>query len=136
MQTTSRWIVVLVMGTFLVSGCAAAVVGGAAMGVGSGTYYYMNGTLEADYSHSFDKTWEACRKTVADMRGLDVVPEKEIGEANITTTIDGAKVKISVNYKAKNVTTVSVRIGMFGNERSSRLILDKIGDNLTKDADL
>jgi hypothetical protein len=132
MQTARRWIVFLVMGAFLLSGCAAAVVGGAAMGVGSGTYYFMNGNLQADYSQSFDATWEACQKTVADLHGLNVLPDKKIGEAWMTTTINGEKVKIAVTYKARNLTTVAVRVGIFGNERSSRFIQDKIGDNLPK----
>jgi hypothetical protein len=132
MQTARWWIGCLIVAALLLSGCAAAVIGGAAMGVGSGTYYYMNGTLEADYSHSFDETWEACRKTVADLRGLDVLPDKKIAEAGIKATIDGARVQISVTYKARNVTTVAVRVGWFGNERSSRFIQDRIGDNLAK----
>jgi hypothetical protein len=132
MRTAKGWIVFLFIGAFLISGCAAALIGGAAASVGSGTYFFMNGNLNADYNHSFDATWEACQKTVADMHGLDVLPEKEIGEAKITTTIDGEKVKISVTYKAKNLTTVSVRVGLLGNERSSQLIQDKIGDNLVK----
>ena len=132
MRTAKGWIVLLVMGTFLISGCMAALVGGAAVGAGSGTYFFINGEMKTDYYHSFDSAWNACQKTVADMRGLDVLPEKEIGEAMITTTIDGERVKVSVTYKAKNVTTVSVRVGLLGNERSSQLIQDKIGDNLVK----
>jgi hypothetical protein len=37
-----------------------------------------------------------------------------------------------VTYKAKNVTTVSVRVGMIGNKLSSQLIHDRIADNLIK----
>ena len=66
------------------------------------------------------------------MRGLDVLPEKEIGKGKISAVINDEKVLISVTYKAKNVTTVSVRVGLIGNKLSSQLIHDKIGDNLVK----
>ncbi|MCX5822481.1 MAG: DUF3568 family protein, partial [Deltaproteobacteria bacterium] len=96
------------------------------------TYFFINGDMKTDYYHSFDATWNACQKTVADMRGLDVLPEKEIGKGKISALIDDEKVQISVTYKAKNVTTVSVRVGLIGNKLSSQLIHDKIGDNLIR----
>jgi len=66
------------------------------------------------------------------MRGLDVLREKEIGNGKISAVIDDEKVQISITYKAKNVTTVSVRVGLIGNKLSSQLIHDKIGDNLIR----
>ena len=132
MMTAKGWIVFLVMGAFLISGCGALLVGGAAVGAGSGTYFYINGEMKTDYYSSFDSTWNACQKTVADMRGLDVLPEKEIGKGKITATIEDEKVQISVTYKAKTVTTVAIRVGLIGNKFSSQLIHDKIGDNLIR----
>jgi hypothetical protein len=132
MRTAKGWVVFLVMGAFLISGCGALLVGGAAVGAGSGTYFYINGEMKTDYYTSFDTAWNACQKTVADMRGLDVLPEKEIGKGKISAVINDEKVVISVTYKAKNVTTVSIRVGLIGNKLSSQLIHDKIGDNLVK----
>lgn len=128
----TNWIVSLVVGAFLISGCAAVLVGGAAVGAGSGTYFYINGELKTDYYYSFDSVWSACQKTIADMRGLDVEPVKEIGNGKITSVINDENVQIGVTYKAKNVTTVSIRVGLIGNKLSSQLIHDKILDNLTK----
>jgi len=128
----TNWIVSLVIGAFLMSGCAAVLVGGAAVGAGSGTYFYINGELKTDYYYSFDDLWSACQKTVADMRGLDVQPAKEIGNGKITAIINDEKVQIAVTYKAKNVTTVAIRVGLIGNKLSSQLIHDKILDNLVK----
>lgn len=134
MRTVKGWIVLLVMGVFLISGCGieAVLITGAAVGSGSGTYFYLDGEMKTDYYHSFDAAWNACQKTVADMRGLDVLPEKEIGKGKISAVIDDEKVQISVTYKAKNVTTVSIRVGLIGNKLSSQLIHDKIADNLVK----
>ena len=100
MRKKEGWLSFLIIGVFLISGCAAALIGGAAVGAGSGTYLYLNGELKTDYYSSFDATWSACEKTVADMRGLDVVPEKEIGKGKISAVINDEKVKMSVDYKA------------------------------------
>lgn len=132
MRVKTSWIALLVMGVLLISGCAALWVGGAAVGAGSGTYFYINGELKTDYYQSFESVWKACEKTVADMRGVDVRPDKEIGKGKITAVIEEEKVQIVIAYKAKNVTTVSIRVGMIGNKLSSQLIHDKIGDNLVR----
>ena len=83
MRKRINWAVLLVMGTFMISGCAVALVGVAAVGAGSGTYYYINGEMKTDYYQSFDATWSACQKSVADMRGVDVEQDKEIGNGKI-----------------------------------------------------
>lgn len=117
---------------FLFSGCAALVVGGAAVGAGTGTYFYINGELKTDYIASFDKVWNACEKTVADMRGTEVQPVKEIAKGTITATINDEKVKFEITYRAKNQTTVGIRVGLVGNKLSSQLLHDRIADNLSK----
>ncbi len=132
MRKKTFGILLAVMGAFLISGCAAVLVGGAAVGAGSGTYLYINGEMKTDYYSSFDAVWSACEKTVADMRGLDVERDKMLAKGKIDAVINDEKVQISVTYKAKDVTTVSVRIGLFGNKLSSQLIHDKIRDNLAK----
>ena len=126
-----NWLALLIIVIFFTSGCAAAVVGGAAAGAGSGTYFYINGELKTDYYYPLDKVWAACEKTVADMRGLDVEPLKEIGSGKITAMIESDKVQISISYKARNVTTVSIRVGVMGDRLASQLLHDKIADNLT-----
>ena len=121
---------------FLFSGCGAEpfIIAGAAAGAGTaGTYYYVNGGLKTDYSASFDKVWSACEKTVADMRGVDVVPSREIAQGTIDTLINNEKVNFEVTYKSKNLTTVTIRVGIIGNKLSSQLLHDKITDYLAKD---
>lgn len=117
---------------FLLSGCAALVVGGAAVSAGTGTYFYINGELKTDYIASFDKVWNACEKTVADMRGTEVQPVKEIAKGTITATINDEKVKFEITYRAKNQITVGIRVGLVGNKLSSQLLHDRIADNLSK----
>ncbi len=122
----------LILGAFLISGCAPLVVGGAVVSATSGTYYYVNGELKTDYYYPFDTVWSACEKTIADMRGVDVDPIKEIGTGTISAMIESEKVNFAIHYKAKNVTSVAIRVGLVGNKLSSQLLHDKISENLAK----
>lgn len=138
-MTRRNYLVWLAVGIFLLSGCAAPAavgliaVGTAAGTAGVGTYVYVNGELKTDYYVSFDKAWEACQKTVADMRGYDVQPDKGIGEASISSVVESENVRINLKYKAKDVTTVAIRVGVMGNKTSSQLIHDRINENILKD---
>lgn len=117
----------------LFSGCEF-LIGGAVVGAGTaGTYYYINAGLKADYSAPFDKVWSACEKTVADMHGTEVVPNKEIAKGTINTLINDEKVNFDITYKSKNLTTVTIRVGLIGNKPSSQLLHDKIAEYLVKD---
>jgi hypothetical protein len=123
------WIFIL----FLLSGCATAVlIGGAAIGAGTGTYFWVNEELKTDYFASFDQVWSACEKTVADMHGTEVQPVKEIAQGKITAIINGEKVKFDITYRSKNQTSVGIRVGLVGNKMSSQLLHDKIAENLSK----
>ena len=113
------------------AGCAPLVVGGAAVTAGAGTYVYVMGELKTDYAHSFERVWDACERVVADMRAVDVVPVKEIGNARIEALIDEERVRIAIEYKARNLTNVSVRVGTLGNRTASQRIHDKIAANLS-----
>ncbi|MFH1081026.1 MAG: DUF3568 family protein [Pseudomonadota bacterium] len=123
----------LLMGFSLISACGPEVlVVGGIVGSGAGTYYYVDSELVTDYNVPFDKAWSACEKTVADMRGKDVQPKREIGLGSIRSIINDENVIIKVTYKAKNLTKVGIRVGMFGNKLSSQLLHDKIYDNIAK----
>lgn len=117
---------------FLSLGCQALLVGGAAVGAGTGTYFFVNGELKTDYPYAFDKVWAACERTVADMRGTAVEPVKEIGQGTISAKISNEPVKFTVTFKDKNLTTVGIRAGIVGDENASRLLHDKVSNNLSR----
>lgn len=123
---------IIFMSLFLFSGCAALVIGGAAVGASTGTYFFVSSELSTDYYSPFDKTWSACEKTIADMRGVEVVPVREIAQGKITTVINDEKVQFQITYKSKNYTTVGIRVGLMGNKLSSQLLHDKIAEYLAK----
>ena len=108
MKRNNFWLLILSLFIpFLFSGCAGLFIAGAAAGAGTaGTYYYVNGGLKTDYSAPFDKVWSACEKTVADMHGIEVVPDKEIAQGTISTLINDEKVKFDITYKSKNIPNI------------------------------
>jgi hypothetical protein len=132
MKRNNIWLLISLFTLFLFSGCALLVVGGAAVGASTGTFFYITGELKTDYYASFDKVWSACENTVADMRGVEVAPVREIAQGTITTVINGEKVNFDIKYKSKNFTTVSIRVGLIGDKLSSQLLQDKIAENLAK----
>lgn len=132
MKRNNFGVIILILAAFLFSGCVPLVVGGAAVGAGTGTYIFVNGELKTDYYASFDKVWNACEQTIADMRGTEVAPVKEIAQGKITTLINDEKVQFDLKYKSKDVTTVSIRVGMVGNKLSSQLLHDKIAEHLAQ----
>ena len=132
MKRKTYRLVVCLCAFFILSGCATAlVVGTAAIGAGAGTYFYVNGELKTDYAAPFEQVWAACEKTVADMRGTEVKPAKEIAQGKISALINDEKVHISVTYRGKNQTSVAIRVGIFGNQLSSQRIHDKISSYLS-----
>ena len=133
MKRNNIWLLIPLFTLFLFSGCAALIVGGAAVGASTaGTYFYVNSELKTDYYASLDKVWSACERTVADMRGIEVAPAREIAQGKITTVINDEKVNFDIKYKSKNFTTVSIRVGLIGNKLSSQLLHDRIAENLAK----
>jgi len=127
-----KWLLFLIAVVFAVPGCAPLIVGGAATGAASGTYFYISGNTVTDYLFPFDEVWAASEKVVEEMQGADVAPNKEISKGTIDAVIDNEEIRISVKYKSKNVTTVAIRVGIIGNRLSSQRLHDKIADHLLK----
>lgn len=121
---------IVLMCCFSLYGCPVLVVGGAAVAGGTGTYYYVEGEMRTDYYFSVDGVWSAVEKTIADMKGRDVEPDKDGGK--IVAVINDEKVTFRVVYKDKDLTTLGVRVGPVGNQTASKVIQDRVADNLLK----
>ncbi len=131
MLKKKRNLLMLVSSLMILSACGSEIlVIGGMLGVGAGTYYYIDRELVTDYNAPIDKVWSACEKTVADMRGKEVEPDREIGAGTIRAIINDDSVKFRISYKAKDLTTVGIRVGLLGDKTSSQLIHDKIQQNL------
>ena len=113
-------------------GCPVLVVTGAAVAGGTGTYYYVEGEMRTDYYFSVSGVWSAVEKTIADMKGRDVEPDKQTDGGKIVAVINDEKVTFRFKYKDTNLTTLGIRVGTVGNEAASRVIHDRVADNLVK----
>ena len=128
MKPIRTTIVALAAASLMLQGCVAAVVGA---GAGAGTYAYMRGEYQTTYSYPLEKTYSATLAALKDLQMPVVSSFKDLTDGTIESKKgDGSDVKILLKSEGVNVTSVKVRIGVFGNEAASRLIADKISGRL------
>ncbi len=105
-------VLIVVLSTFLTTGCIALVVGA---GAGAGAYAYVDGQLSRTYEAKYEKTYQICKNILQDMK-QPVLEEKTDG---IQTTIqskraDETPMTITVRIIDPDWTEVSVRTGFLG----------------------
>ena len=126
-------IVMILIGILLVAGCDTAfIAGGRTVGISSGRFIYENGFLTMEYNLPLEETWKACEKTLIDMKASEVGKNRKIAKGTITANIDDEKVIIAIEYLSRETTTVSIRVGIGGNNLASHLIHEKISHNIGK----
>jgi hypothetical protein len=124
-------IYLLLIAILLLAGCnAAMVMNGKIMGISSGKFVYQDGFLTTQYKADIDPVWKAWEKAVAELRGWDVQKERKIATGVIKAIIEDENVKITVEYVGKDLTTVSVFAGIAGNNMASRMIQNRIAQNI------
>jgi hypothetical protein len=115
----------------LLAGCNAAInMNGKVAGMSSGRFIYQDGDLTSNYKSGIDLVWKACEKSVIELEATDIQKERKISLGIIKAVIQDEKVTIKVEYVDKDLTSVSVFVGVVGNNMASRLIHDKIISNL------
>jgi len=105
---------------------------GKVMRVSSGQFVYQDGNLISNYKTDIELVWAACEKVVTEMKGKDIQKERKISTGTIKATIQDEKVIISVEYVAKDYTSVAIFVGVAGNNMASRLIHEKIAGKLVR----
>ncbi len=129
------WIILLLFIATGGTGCAFFVAAGAGAAVGIGTAEYIGGELKQAYSAPMEKTWNACLATTDELKMKTT--EKSIDNLDKNRVIkgrteDGKDFQISLENLGKDVTMVKVRVGVFGDEKSSRTIHETIARKLSK----
>jgi hypothetical protein len=108
-----------------------AMVAGAAAGIGG--YKYFEGALTVTYNAPFKKTWEA---TLTALETADLkIEEKDHGITSgkiKTRRPDDTVVTIKMKYLSSDQTEVDIKVGLFGDEKESNVIKDKIASELFK----
>ncbi|NPU86204.1 MAG: DUF3568 family protein [Syntrophaceae bacterium] len=102
------------------------------VGVRSGRFVVIDGKLGADYPYSYDRVWTAAEKTMAQIKATDVVPDRGIASGSIKGRVSGDEVMIMIDYISRDRTSVSVLVGLIGDTLGTRLIHERIEDNLKK----
>jgi len=130
---TNKILSLLFVILLLLAGCNAAInMNGKVAGISSGRFVYQDGNLISNYKADIDLVWMACEKSVTELKATDIQKERKISTGTIKAVIQDEKVVISVEYVDKDLTSVSVFVGVVGNNMASRLIHDKIIGNLAK----
>lgn len=125
MKRIARLLVLLLSLTFL-WGCALAWVGVGA-GAGIGGLKYVEGRLERQYPVEFARAWDATNAALANLQ-ISVtgsLNEDVKGEIEAIRK-DGVKVSISLKDMGQRVTSVSIRVGTFGDRDEAKKIHDEI----------
>jgi hypothetical protein len=130
---TNKRLSLLFLILLLMTGCNAAInLNGKIVGVNSGRFLYQDGNLISDYKADIDLVWKACEKSVTELKATDIQKERKISAGIIKAVIQDEKLTIKVEYLDRDLTSVSVFVGMVGNNMAARLIHDKIIGNLAK----
>lgn len=119
--------------TILTAGCDASLtVGNRTIGVNSGNFIFTDGSLTTNYNYPFDEVWKACEQTLADMKATSVEKDLKIASGSMSAVVQEEKLQVLVEYVSKSQTSVSIRVGMSGNNMASQLIHEKIANNVLK----
>lgn len=118
----------LIVLTLTSTGCFAILVGAAA---GAGGYAWVKGALIMDYDVPLEKL---SRAAITGLKQLDLpmVDEKidRLSGQIVSKTADNQKVVISVKALTEKQSQVKIRVGLFGDQAKSEMILNAIKKNL------
>lgn len=118
---------VVCLALFVMSGCGAIIVGG---GAALGTYAYVNGEATGTYDATLDKAFAASKSACAEY-GIPILKEeKDKSSAKLQGKLNGDTVIISMELVGEDITEISVRIGLWGNESASRRLHNAISFRL------
>jgi hypothetical protein len=127
MKKRLLWIIFLLPALLLITACDTSLtVGSKTLGIRSGEFIYTDGYLRATYTFAFNQVWTACEKTLTGLRATDVERIRKIATGTFVAVIQDEKVRISLEYVEKGMTSVSIMAGTGGNNLASQLIHDRI----------
>ena len=106
----------------MAGGCVVA-----AAGLGAGTVAYVRGDLETMEAKSLDEVYNATEKAVSEL-GLNISRKTKDAMSAVFVGRDAEdkKIRIKLTAAEDDMTELSIRIGMFGNETKARRIYEEI----------
>jgi hypothetical protein len=125
-------VLVLVALPLASTGCVFLAIGGAAA-AGAGTVAYLKGELTSTEDVSLESAYFAFGKALSDLE-YPITDQAKNSHSAYVKALSAADKSIKVNLEkvAHDVTKVDIRVGVFGNEDISRLLLDKARANFPR----
>ena len=114
----------------LTNGCFLFVVGAAA-GAGAAGYAYVNGEEKTTVAFSMNQTWDASLAAMKDLQFPVTNQAKDALQGNLDArNASNTNISIKLKYIFNTSTEIRIRVGTFGDESLSRIILNKINSHL------
>jgi hypothetical protein len=112
------------------SGCILFVAGAAA-GAGAAGYAYVDGEVQTTEAAAMNRTWDACLAAMQDLQFPVTAQAKDALQGNLTARdASNTSIQIKLKYVSNTSTDIRIRVGTFGDESMSRIILNKINSHL------
>ena len=134
MNKTARLILGLLLIAVLIVGCTRREIltGVGAAGVGAAAVYYHQAALRADLAYPMRDVFEA---SVDTMQARGYAVDADYGESRSRIRADAPAdrdrdVRINLEHRAADVTRITIRVGLIGDEPLSRTFLDEIQQRL------
>jgi hypothetical protein len=124
-----RFIITLSMLVFLplASGCVALVAGGA----GAGSVAYIRGDLQAHLEASLSRSVTATNRAIKSLKYVKISEATDkLASRIVARNARDKKIEINLDKATKNTTSISIRVGMFGDQVISNNLLNEINKRL------
>ncbi|MCX7817356.1 MAG: DUF3568 domain-containing protein [Syntrophales bacterium] len=108
------------------------VLGSKSVSFQSGKFVYGEGYVVNIYRYPFEMVWSAVEELVKEMNFSNVEREKKIGVGQITGVLHDEKAVFKVVYTDRDLTEVSVLVGLGGNNVAARFLHERIAGKLRK----
>jgi hypothetical protein len=133
MKKHSFTIIALVL--VLLAGVAAFSAGCATdatiTNTGAGVVIYKEGTLETTLNHGLDQVTKAAEAAIGNLK-FAKISEKSASNSVVLIArgAEQRRIEIKLASVTDNSVKLSIRVGVFGEEKSSHTVLEAIKDNL------
>ncbi|MBI5098372.1 MAG: DUF3568 family protein [Nitrospirae bacterium] len=119
-------LLVLLFSLTVLWGCELFLIGVGA-GLGVGTYKFIEGKLERQYPLEYKKAWDSANTALANLQ-ISISGSLNEGVKGEIEAVrkDGVKVFISLKDMGQKVTSIGVRVGIFGDRSESERIHNEI----------
>lgn len=135
MKQRGRSVLVLLLALFHGACAAPAIVMTAGLGaLQTGTEAFIRGELESTVAHPMREVFEATQLALLELEFP--VRHADLGDLNasvVSAEAQGRRVVVSLESKSPLVTKLNIRVGVFGDQTVSRLIMSAIQVKLDHD---